>query len=120
MPRRPPADAPPTSASMPRAEYLARALEDAESLYRAALARGSWNAAAVALRLAVNVRAELDAASREGVSLQSDLSDAELLEVIRSSIAVLPEQLLEQLEDAVSMRRHGVSGPALRVLPGRA
>lgn len=105
---------------MPRGQYLARALEDAEGLYRAALARGSWNAAAVALRLAVNVRAELDAASREGVSVESGLSDAELLEVIRSSIAVLPEQLLEQLEDAVNMRRHGSTGPSLRVLSGRA
>lgn len=103
---------------MPRAQYLARALEDAEGLYRAALARGSWNAAAVALRLAVNVRAELDSASRDAVSVDSTLSDAELLEVIRSSIAVLPEQLLEQLEDAVHMRRYGTSNLSLRVLPG--
>ena len=90
-----------------RVEYLREALRQAEAMVLKAEESRSWQAAVSAKRLALQTRDELDMALAKAEAPNDTMSDEQLLAVLAQSVASLPAQHLERLEEVISIRRTG-------------
>jgi hypothetical protein len=89
------------------AEYLAASVEQLEQAVLDASDSRSWQAVGSLKLRALQAREALDIARAKESSPDEGMSDVQLVGIITAAIAQLPPSLLDQVEDAVDMKRRG-------------
>jgi hypothetical protein len=88
-------------------EYLCAAVEQLEEAVNGASDSRSWQAVGSLKLRALQAREALDIARAKESAPDEGMSDAQLVGIITAAIAQLPPSLLDQVEDAVEMKRRG-------------
>lgn len=88
-------------------EYLRHAVEQLEEAVLGATESRSWQAVGSLKLRALQAREALDAAVAKEAAPDESMSDAQLVGIITQAIAQLPPSLLDQVEEAVEIKRRG-------------
>jgi hypothetical protein len=82
-------------------------VEQLEESVLGAIESRSWQAVGTLKRHAINAREALDVALAKEAGPDESMSDAQLVGIITQAIAQLPPTLLDQVEEAVEIKRRG-------------
>lgn len=88
-------------------DYLRHAVEQLEEAVLGAVESRSWQAVGSLKLRALQAREALDVAVAKEAAPDESMSDVQLVGIITSAIGQLPPSLLDQVEQAVEIKRHG-------------
>ena len=88
-------------------DYLRASVEQLEEAVLGAVESRSWQAVGSLKLRALQAREALDVAVAKEAAPDESMSDVQLVGIITSAIAQLPPSLLDQVEEAVEMKRRG-------------